>query len=90
MTELNLTGKVALVTGAGRGIGKGIALRLASHGADIVVNDINTESAEQTAKEVKKLGRRALAIPADISATVEIDRIFDLTQKVNDIIQPMR
>lgn len=77
MNELDLSGKVALVTGAGRGIGKGIALRLAQYGADIVVNDLYAETAEQTAKEVRELGRKALAIPADVSKTAEIDRIFD-------------
>lgn len=79
--ELDLSGKVALVTGAGRGIGKGIALRLAQHGADVVVNDINPDTVEQTAKEVQALGRQALAIPADISKTAEIDRMFDVLMK---------
>ena len=54
MNELDFSGKVALVTGAGRGIGKGVALRLANHGVDIVVNDVNTESAEKTAEEIRR------------------------------------
>lgn len=78
MKELDFLGKVALVTGAGRGIGKGIALRLASHGADVAVNDLNAENAEKTAEEVQALGRKSFAIPADISKTAEIDRIFDV------------
>jgi NAD(P)-dependent dehydrogenase (short-subunit alcohol dehydrogenase family) len=81
MNELDFSGKVALVTGAGRGIGKGVALRLATHGANIIVNDINTESAEKTAKEVRDMGRKSMAIAADISKTVEIDRIFDTFMK---------
>lgn len=81
MSELDFSGKVAFVTGAGRGIGKGVALRLASHGADIVVNDVNADSAEKTAEEVRKMGREAIAIPGDISKTSEIDRIFDILIK---------
>ncbi len=56
MNELDFSGKVALVTGAGRGIGKGIALHLASHGADIVVNDLNAESAEKPPRKCKRSG----------------------------------
>ncbi len=78
MNELDFSGKVALVTGAGRGIGKGIALRLASHGVDIVVNDLKAETAAQTVKEVEAMGRKAIAIPADISKTAEIDRVFEV------------
>lgn len=81
MNELDFSGKVALVTGAGRGIGKGVALRLASHGANIIVNDVNAESAEKTAKEVRDMGRKSMAIAADISKTVEIDRVFDTFMK---------
>lgn len=81
MNELDFSGKVALVTGAGRGIGKGVALRLASHGANIIVNDVNAESAEKTAKEVRDMGRKSMAIAADISKTAEIDRVFDTFMK---------
>jgi meso-butanediol dehydrogenase/(S,S)-butanediol dehydrogenase/diacetyl reductase len=73
----DFTGKVALVTGAGRGIGKGIALRLASHGADIAVNDLVPDTAEQTAREVQAKGRRAMALPGDVGKTSEIDRMVE-------------
>ena len=54
-------GKAALVTGSGRGIGRGIALRLAYEGADIIVNYFrNRKPAEQTADEIRELGRRAI------------------------------
>jgi meso-butanediol dehydrogenase / (S,S)-butanediol dehydrogenase / diacetyl reductase len=59
-------GKVAIVTGAGQGIGKGIALRLAHEGAAVVVADYNAETAQQTADEIITLGSRALAYPVDI------------------------
>ncbi|MFZ4655766.1 MAG: SDR family NAD(P)-dependent oxidoreductase [Caldilineaceae bacterium] len=63
-----LDGKVALITGSGRGIGRGIALCLATEGADIVINDLPGRSdAEATAQEIRDLGRQALVWPADIS-----------------------
>ena len=61
-------GKVALVTGAARGIGRGIALRLAAEGADVVVNDhANIDEARAVADQIAALGRRALAYQADVS-----------------------
>jgi glucose 1-dehydrogenase len=63
-----LDGKVALITGAARGIGRGCALELARRGADIVVNDFaNVEQAQATAEEIRSLGGRALTIPGDVS-----------------------
>jgi len=64
---MKLKGKVAIVTGAGRGIGRGIALRLAQDGADVVVNDINSETMNKVVKEIEALGRKAIAIVADVS-----------------------
>ena len=58
---IDLTNKTAIVTGAGRGIGKAIALKLASFGANIVVNDIpSSADADETAKEIEAMGRGAL------------------------------
>jgi len=59
-------GQAALVTGAGRGIGKAIALRLANAGADVAVADINADWAEATAAEIRALGRKAHAATADV------------------------
>jgi NAD(P)-dependent dehydrogenase (short-subunit alcohol dehydrogenase family) len=78
---MKLEGKVALVTGAGSGIGEGISLMFAAEGADISVNDINPEAAEKTANAVKKLGRKAIAIRADVSVATEVEAMVDRTIK---------
>ena len=65
-------GRVAIVTGAGRGIGKAIALRLAKDGLDVVVNDINSNNVKQVAKEIEAMGRKTLAIVADVSSKNEV------------------
>lgn len=59
---MNLVNKVAIVTGAGRGIGKAIAIALAREGANIIAIDIDIQTAEEVAKEIKSLDRQALAI----------------------------
>ncbi len=71
-------GKIALITGSGRGIGRAIALHFARQGADIVVNYFrNREPAEQTAGQVEKFGRRALVVKADIGDLEDLGRLFD-------------
>lgn len=72
---MELEGKVALVTGAAQGIGKAIALLLAQRGADIAVSDINLEKAEETAREIETLGRRAMAIRANVAVLDEVERM---------------
>ena len=63
-----LDGKVAIVTGSGRGIGQQVALRLARDGADVVVNDLDDAPAKETIALVEKLGRRAVACNGDVTA----------------------
>ena len=72
-------GKVALITGAARGIGRGIALELAEEGADVVINDLPSaagQGAHATTSEVEALGRRALAYAADISDREQVHALF--------------
>ena len=65
--DLRLKGKVALVTGAGRGVGRGICLRLAEEGARIIVNDFHEDRAARVAEEVLANGGHARAVRADIT-----------------------
>jgi NAD(P)-dependent dehydrogenase (short-subunit alcohol dehydrogenase family) len=69
-----LKDKIAVVTGAGQGIGKASALALAQAGAHVTAIDINAATASQTAAEIERLGRRGLAVQADLGDVAEIDR----------------
>ena len=81
-TPLPFSGKTALVTGSGRGIGRAIALYFARHGADIVVNFFrNRAPAEETAAEIEKLGRRILLVKADVGDLDDLNRLFDETEQ---------
>lgn len=84
----NLEGKVALVTGAGRGLGRAYALRLARAGADVVVNDIRLDSAKEwdeeltaptVMDEVRNLGRRSLGIQADVTKKDQVEAMVAQT-----------
>jgi 3-oxoacyl-[acyl-carrier protein] reductase len=73
MTQTSLNGKVALVTGASRGIGKGIALALAAAGCDVAVNYVSRETdAQGTADAIRVLGRRAVAVKGDVSKSADV------------------
>jgi enoyl-[acyl-carrier protein] reductase III len=77
-SNLPLLNKLALITGSGRGIGKAIALRLARQGVDIVINySRNQKPAEETAEAIRKLGRKALVVQANVGKLEEIDRLFE-------------
>ena len=70
-----LDDKVALVTGAGRGIGRAMAVRLAQEGAHVVVADIDRRLAEETAAQVTGLGRKSLALQVDVSRRADIEQM---------------
>jgi NAD(P)-dependent dehydrogenase (short-subunit alcohol dehydrogenase family) len=84
--EQKLSGKVALVTGAGRGLGRAYALRMARLGADVAINDIDLHSyrdynqrlaADTTVEEVRALGRRSLGIECSVAVRDEVEAMFD-------------
>ena len=77
--SFDLTGRVALVTGGGRGIGRGIARALAHAGADVVLAARSRDQLEDTANEVEGLGRRALAVPTNVRDLDELAALFDQT-----------
>src|SRR5229473_309396 len=73
---MRFEGKTALVTGASRGIGRAIALRLASEGANVVVNyNANTSAANAVAKEIEALGRQAHVVQADVALPSDVERL---------------
>ena len=67
MSLFDLSGRVALVSGAASGMGKAMSLALAEHGADLMLADLNTEGLEQTAEEIRSRGRRAVAVTCNVS-----------------------
>lgn len=73
--DLSLRGKTAVVTGAGRGIGRAIALTLAEYGADVAVAARSLREIQETAAEVARLGRRSLAVATDVSRSEDVDRL---------------
>ena len=77
LDRFSLSGRVALVTGASRGIGEGMALALAGAGADLALVARTREALEAVAARVREMGRRALVVPADVSAVAEIQRMVD-------------
>lgn len=73
----DLTGKTALVTGASRGLGRGVALVLAELGADVAVNYFhNRNEAKKVCTEIEKFGRKSLCIKADVSSADEVEKMF--------------
>lgn len=73
----DLTGQTALVSGAGRGMGKETAKELAQNGADVIVNDLDAEVAEKTADEIRDQGVDAIGIPADVSDEAEVTAMVE-------------
>lgn len=74
---MRLVGKSAIVTGAGRGIGKATALRLAREGADILVPDLDLASSQVTAREIQALGRKGVSMQMDVTRMTDIQRMVE-------------
>jgi len=79
LKDFNVEGKVAIVTGAGRGIGKAIALSLAEAGADVAVIARTKEQIENAAADIRNLGQRALVIPTDVTQEAQVKRAVKQT-----------
>jgi len=77
---MDLEGRVAIVTGGGRGIGRATALELARLGADVVIAELDKPGAERVAGEVKGLGRKALALPTDVTSRADLKTMVERTR----------
>src|SRR5712692_7943683 len=79
---MRLAGKVAIVTGGGSGIGRGIVLAMAREGADIAIPDIQALNAEKVVDEVKALGRKAFALKTDVTSAADVKVMMDRAREV--------
>ncbi len=78
-TSFSLEGKVAIVTGGSRGIGRSIALALAEHGADVAIGARKPEALEETRAAIAQTGRRALAVPTNVRRMDDLRKLVDAT-----------
>ena len=78
---MRLAGKVAIVTGGGSGIGRGIALALAREGADVAIPDIQVLNAEKVADEIRGLGRKVLPMKTDVTSSADVKTMIDRTRE---------
>ncbi|MFH1691486.1 MAG: 3-oxoacyl-[acyl-carrier-protein] reductase [Candidatus Omnitrophota bacterium] len=75
---MNLEGKVCLVTGGARGIGREIALLFAKEGSDVVICDVNLEAAQSTQKEIEALGRKSMSFSTDVTVFKQVEDMMNL------------
>src|SRR5512134_2028265 len=86
MTDDSSRSRVAIVTGAGQGIGRAIACRLARDGFAIAIIDINAAALDRVKEEIKDLGTRALALTADLTKLDELQKAIDLSAEWGELI----
>ncbi len=77
----DLSEKLAIVTGAGSGLGLDMALGLAEAGADLIVADLDPERGEEAAERIRQLGRKALSVPLDVSQPEQVEHLVKLAQE---------
>src|SRR5208282_5908480 len=81
LDSLKLDGKVAIITGAGRGLGRAMAVKLAETGADIVAAARTRSELDETADAVKKTGRKCLVVPTDMTVSAQVNALAAATVK---------
>jgi 2-deoxy-D-gluconate 3-dehydrogenase len=81
LDTLKLDGKVAIITGAGRGLGRAMAVKFALAGADIVAASRTQAQLDETAEEVKKTGRKCVIVPTDVTVSAQVNALAELTIK---------
>ncbi len=80
-TLFDLSGKVAIITGSSRGIGRSIAIRMAQHGAKVVISSRKAEACEKVAEEIKAAGGEAIVVPCNVSDKAQLQALVDATVK---------
>lgn len=83
---MRLEGKIAVVTGSGRGIGKAVALAFAREGADVIVAELDRDVGQETAKEIEALGRRSMAVQLDVSERNQVEEVVETIREKFDRI----
>ncbi|HBG47557.1 MAG TPA: 3-oxoacyl-ACP reductase [Deltaproteobacteria bacterium] len=83
---MNVSGRVALVTGGGQGIGRSIAEKLASYGADVVIIDVNLEKAQEAADAIKAMGRKSMALKVDVTSLKDCEEMAERVFKEMEAI----
>jgi 3-oxoacyl-[acyl-carrier protein] reductase len=84
--QCDLTGRTALISGSGRGMGKATAQKFAENGANVVINDIDEEIAAETASEIRELGVESIGIAADVSEEADVQAMVEQAHDEFDVI----
>ena len=90
LSKFRLDGKVAIVTGSGRGLGRAMAVALAQAGADVVVTARSFDQVQETAQEIEKLGRKCLPVQADVTSSDDVDALIRKTDTEKGLKQAIQ